>query len=88
MIETDKNPRNLPVPLKDEHPREHRRQASRISGTTATYEAQIIGQPGRKRGLRGGEEVLKQARSSYLETEYSGPADRRPPKGRLRQTEI
>ncbi len=54
----------------------------------ATFTAQIIGQTGVRRGLKGGPPVLKQARSTYLETEYSGPNDRRPPAGRLRKTEI
>jgi hypothetical protein len=54
----------------------------------ATFTAQIIGQTGARRGLKGGPPVLKQARSAYLETEYSGPNDRRPPAGLLRKTEI
>jgi hypothetical protein len=47
-----------------------------------------MGQPGQKRGLRGGQEVLDTARSTYLGTEYSGPADRRPPTGLLKKTKI
>jgi hypothetical protein len=47
-----------------------------------------MGQSGQKRGLRGGKEVLDTARSTYLETEYSGPADRRPPTGLLKKTNI
>lgn len=47
----------------------------------AAFEAQILGQPGVKRGLRGGQAVLDHARAAYLGTEYSGPADRRPPSG-------
>ncbi len=54
----------------------------------ATFTAQMIGQTGVKRGLKGGPPVLKQARSAYLETEYSGPNDRRPPTGLLRKTEV
>ncbi len=54
----------------------------------ATFTAQMIGQTGVRRGLKGGPPVLKQARSAYLETEYSGPNDRRPPRGLLRKTEI
>jgi hypothetical protein len=48
----------------------------------------MMGQTGGRRGLKGGPPVLKQARSAYLETEYSGPNDRRPPTGLLRKTEI
>jgi hypothetical protein len=54
----------------------------------ATFTAQVMGQTGVRRGLKGGPPVLKQARSAYLETEYSGPNDRRPPAGLLRKTEI
>ena len=41
-----------------------------------------------KRGLRGGQEVLDQARSTYLSSEYSGQADRRPRAGQVKKTEI
>jgi hypothetical protein len=54
----------------------------------AAFAAQIIGQPGQKRGLRGGQEVLDTARSTYLGTEYSGEADRRPKAGLLKKTNI
>jgi hypothetical protein len=52
------------------------------------FTAQLIGQGVSKRGLRGGPETLDQARSSYLGTEWSGDADRRPPTGRITKTEI
>lgn len=52
------------------------------------FQAQLIGQDGQKRGLRGGKEVLDQARSTYLGSEYSGAADRRPRPGRTTKTEI
>lgn len=54
----------------------------------APFEAQVLGQPGVKRGLRGGPEVLDHARSAYLEAEYSGPADRRPPRGVITRKDI
>ena len=57
-------------------------------GGVAAFAAQILGQDGQKRGLRGGPETLDKARSSYLETEWSGPADRRPAAGRITKTEI
>ena len=50
--------------------------------------AQVLGQPGQKRGLRGGPETLEKARSAYLETEWSGPSDRRPGRGKITKTEI
>lgn len=45
------------------------------------FSAQLLGQDGQKRGLRGGAPVLNAARSTYLGNEYSGDADRRPRKG-------
>ena len=52
------------------------------------FVAQVLGQPGEKRGLRGGPETLEKARSAYLETEWSGPSDRRDQRGRITETEI
>ncbi len=64
------------------------KSAAAPSPDEATFTAQMMGQTGVRRGLKGGPPVLKQARSAYLETEYSGPNDRRPPAGLLRKTEI
>ena len=52
------------------------------------FVAQVLGQPGQKRGLRGGPETLEKARSAYLEAEWSGPHDRRIPRGKITETEI
>jgi hypothetical protein len=57
-------------------------------GAFATFAAHLMGQNGQKRGLRGGQEVLDTARSTYLGTEYSGTADRRPKAGLIKKTEI
>lgn len=54
----------------------------------ADYAAHVLGQDGRKRGLKGGPEVLDAARSAYLSTEYSGPHDRRPRAGLVKRTEV
>ena len=54
----------------------------------AAFAAQVMGQTGQKRGLRGGPQVLDHARSTYLGAEWSGHADRRPPKGVITKTEI
>ncbi|HWA62950.1 MAG TPA: hypothetical protein VG939_16330 [Caulobacteraceae bacterium] len=54
----------------------------------AAFAAQLIGQDGQKRGLRGGPQTLETARSAYLGAEYSGPADRRTRKGGITKTEI
>ena len=58
-----------------------------VSGA-AGFSAQMLGQDGQKRGLRGGPEVLGNARSVYTRTEYSGAADRRAPKGGTAKTEV
>ena len=49
--------------------------------------AQLLGERPR-RGLRAGPEVLEQARSTYLQNEYSGGRDRRPRKGQLTRTDV
>ena len=38
----------------------------------AAFAAQLLGQGGQKRGLRGGPETLDKARNAYLEAEWSG----------------
>ncbi len=53
----------------------------------AVFAAQLIGQTGQKRGLKGGPPVLEEARSTYLETEWSGPSDRRLRAGRITKTQ-
>jgi hypothetical protein len=50
-------------------------------------DAHLIAQGARTRGLRGGQKVLETARSTYLETEYSGPNDRRTRAGLITKTE-
>lgn len=54
----------------------------------AAFAAQVLGQPGKKRGLKGGPEVLDAARSTYLSREFSGTKDRRPSPGERRKAEI
>ena len=49
--------------------------------------AQLMGERER-RGLRAPYEIREQARATYLQTEYAGPHDRRPRKGRITKTEI
>jgi hypothetical protein len=53
----------------------------------AVFAAQLLGQDGQKRGLRGGQEILDAAKNSYVRTEWSGAADRRAPRGRGTKTE-
>ncbi len=50
--------------------------------------AQLIGQDGQKRGLRGGPQTLAQARAAYLSTEWSGAIDRRNRTGLFSKTKI
>lgn len=54
----------------------------------AAFNAQMMGQTGQRRGLKGGPPVLDAARASYLGAEYSGDNDRRPPAGIIKKTEL
>ena len=54
----------------------------------AAFAAQMYGQTGQRKGLKGGPPVLDAARSSYLGAEYSGDKERRPPKGTTKRTEV
>ncbi|WP_296169149.1 hypothetical protein [uncultured Brevundimonas sp.] len=54
----------------------------------AAFAAQLLGQSGQKRGLKGGPPVLGAARNTYLGAEYSGPSERRPLPGRATDTDI
>jgi len=51
-------------------------------------DAHLIAQQARVRGLRGGQNVLETARHTYLETEWSGPHDRRTVAGQITKTDI
>ena len=64
------------------------RGAKAPSHGAGAFEAQLLTQGTVKRGLRGGQEVLDAARTSYLKAEWSGPADRRPRKGIVARTKI
>jgi len=54
--------------------------------SAAAFAAQVMGQTGQRKGLKGGPPVLDAARASYLGNEYSGEQDRRPPSGLVRKT--
>ena len=54
----------------------------------AAFAAQMYGQTGQRKGLKGGPPVLDAARSSYLGNEYSGEKDRRPPAGLIKKTDL
>ena len=54
----------------------------------AAFSAQLMGQSGQRRGLKGGPPVLDAARASYLGAEYSGAAERRPKPGTAEDSDI
>ena len=56
--------------------------------SAAAFAAQMIGQTGQRRGLKGGPPVLDAARSTYLGRAYSGAAERRPKPGKSTDTDI
>lgn len=62
--------------------------ATAKSTPDAAFAAQLLGQPGQKRGLKGGPPVLGAARSAYLGAKYSGAAERRPTPGEDTDTDI
>lgn len=61
---------------------------SPIDASLAAFAAQLLGQSGQKRGLKGGPPVLGAARNTYLGAEYSGPSERRPKPGKATDTDI
>ena len=54
----------------------------------AAFAAQVMGQTGQRRGLKGGPPVLDAARSTYLGRAYSGAAERRPKPGKATDTDV
>lgn len=74
---------NLPVPVGQARTV---RQAAPTEA--AIFAAQLIGQDGQKRGLRGGPAVIDSAKSSYNRTEWSGSKDRRARSGKIAKTDI
>jgi len=54
----------------------------------AAFAAQVMGQTGQRRGLKGGPPVLDAARSTYLGRAYSGAAERRPTPGKATDTDV
>jgi hypothetical protein len=84
--ETDDRAAGLPVPIEPPAPQAPPPRSRRAA--LAAFAAQLMGQGGQKRGLRGGPETLDKARTAYLEAEWSGPADRRLRTGRIAKTDI
>lgn len=76
--------RNLPVvvgPVINHEP-------EKTTDSASVFSAQLMGQDGQKRGLRGGPKVIDAAHSAYVSTEWSGPVDRRTRKGGVKKTDI
>ncbi len=61
---------------------------STADASAAAFAAQLIGQTGQRRGLKGGPPVLGAARSTYLGAAYSGAAERRPKPGKASDTDV
>jgi hypothetical protein len=85
--------RNLPVPVGPARDTRRERvgaqgRAKAEAGRATVFDAQLLGQEGARRGLKGGAPVLEQARAAYLDAEYSGEADRRLPAGIFRVTKV
>jgi hypothetical protein len=85
---------NLPVPVGQATEARRERAGAQANATgpygkvQARFDAQLLGQDGAKRGLKGGPPVLDAARAAYLDAEYSGEADRRPPAGLIKVTKV
>lgn len=80
----------VPVGDRMDHDTTARREPRPADPTQAdaAFAAQIMGQQGQKRGLRGGAPVLDAARTTYLKAEYVGEKDRRPAAGSVKKTEL
>ena len=76
------------APPVTEEPADHAPEATAAAPSPAAFAAQVLGQDGGRKGLRGGPPVLDTARSTYLGTEYSGPAERRPKPGKATRTKV
>lgn len=86
---------NLPVPVSpaaEERPGRSgmaRQEAPRAAAAErSVFDAQVLGQTGQKRGLKGGQPVLEAARTAYLDAEWRGADDRRLPPGALRRVTL
>ena len=83
------DPANLPAVVEGEEPLAAAAPPPKSTAEqAAAFAAQLLGQPGQKRGLRAGPPAIDAARTAYKKTEYSGPADRRPPAGVVARKEI
>ena len=81
--ETTKLPALIDPPAPSARPQRAERRQGDVE-----FSAQLIGQEGQKRGLRGGSPVLDAARTSYNGIEWSGAWDRRARKGRRARADV
>lgn len=83
-------PRALTVTAMDEAAEVPARPAPApaTDSSAAAFAAQILGQSGQRRGIKGGPPVLDAARSTYLGAEHSGAAERRPKPGKAHDTDV
>ena len=79
---------NLPVPVGQAYEARRERVRPRETRTAGAFDAHLLGQDGRRRGLQAGAPAIEAARSAYLDAEWSGGADRRPRPGVIAKTEI
>ena len=86
--EAEKTGALVPTGERVDHAASPAKPAVSPTAPPALFAAQVIGQTGQKRGLKGGTPVLDAARSTYLGREYSGAKERRPPAGKTTKTEI
>ena len=75
------------APLHDDRRSAASQPRLRGAPTDGAYAAQLLS-GGERRGLKGGPDMLERAKTSYLQSEYSGQNDRRPRPGRVTRTEI
>ncbi|MDQ8027529.1 MAG: hypothetical protein REJ23_02295 [Brevundimonas sp.] len=75
-------------PAEDAEPPARAAPTPPSDGSAAIFAAQVMGQTGQRRGLKGGQPVLDAARSAYLGTEHSGRNERRPKPGLTEDTDI
>ena len=75
-------------PAADDPPANPPPHPAPIDPGSAIFAAQMLGQGGDKRGIRGGPPVMDKARSTYLGAEYSGSNERRPTKGEVKDEDV
>ena len=77
------------APIDPAEPADRATTARDINAAPASaFAAQMIGQGGQRKGIRGGPTLMDAARSTYLGAEYSGEMDRRPAPGKVGKTEV